>query len=49
MLNDAVVFLSTWWESVPASFAFLLMIPFAVAAIGLLGDAVRRRCRDHDF
>lgn len=44
MLHDAWVFWSAWWATVPASFAFLLALPFGVAALGLLGAAVRRRC-----
>jgi hypothetical protein len=32
-----------WWSTVPTEFAFLLALPFAVGAIGLFGDAWRRR------
>jgi len=45
MLDDALASWSAWWDTVPPHFAFLLALPFAVAAAGLLGDAVRRRCR----
>lgn len=45
MLDAALVSWSAWWDTVTPSFAFLLALPFAVAAAGLLGDAVRRRRR----
>jgi hypothetical protein len=45
MLDAALASWSAWWDTVTPSFAFLLALPFAVAAAGLLGDAVRRRCR----
>lgn len=45
MSEAALVSWSAWWDSVPPDFAFLLALPFAVAALGLLGDAVRRRVR----
>lgn len=45
MLNAALASWSAWWDTVTPSFAFLLALPFAVAAASLLGDAVRRRCR----
>ena len=45
MLDAALASWSVWWDTVPPSFAFLLALPFVVAAAGLLGDAVRRRCR----
>jgi hypothetical protein len=32
-----------WWSTLPPEFAFLLVLPFAVGAIGLIGDAWRRR------
>jgi hypothetical protein len=34
-----------WWETVTPEFAFLLALPFAVAAVGLAADCVRRRRR----
>lgn len=43
MFDEALAFLSAWWVTVPASFAFLLALPFAVAAAGLLAETVRRR------
>ena len=33
-----------WWPAVPPAFAFLQALPFAVAALGLVADCVRRRC-----
>jgi membrane protein required for beta-lactamase induction len=39
--NDIVA----WWATVPPDFAFLLMLPFAVAALGIGADAWRRRRR----
>ncbi|WP_158219869.1 hypothetical protein [Ideonella sp. A 288] len=45
MLDAALSSWSAWWDTVSPSVAFLLALPFAVAAAGLLGDAVRRRCR----
>lgn len=47
MFDETLASLSAWWVTVPASFAFLLALPFAVAAAGLLGDTIRRRCRRH--
>jgi hypothetical protein len=32
-----------WWAGVSPEFAFLLALPFAVAALGLLSEAVRTR------
>ena len=34
---------SAWWQTVTPEFAFLLALPFAVAAAGFVGDRVRRR------
>jgi len=45
MLDAALASWSTWWDTVTPSFAFLLALPFALAAASLLGGAVRRRCR----
>lgn len=33
-----------WLHTLDASFAFLLALPFMVAAAAFLGDWVRRRC-----
>ena len=33
-----------WWQKVTPEFAFLLDLPFGVAALALLGEHVRRRC-----
>ncbi len=44
MFDAALTAWSTWWATVPPSFAFLLALPFAVAAAALLGDAIRRAC-----
>lgn len=44
MLDAAFASWSDWWSGVPPTFAFLLALSFAVAAAGLLADAVRR-CR----
>ena len=43
MLNAALMSWSDWWHGVPPTFAFLLALPFAVAAVGLLAHALRRR------
>lgn len=32
-----------WWASVPPYFAFLLGLPFAIAAIVFLVDAIRKQ------
>ncbi|SIR48280.1 hypothetical protein SAMN05421829_1178 [Aromatoleum tolulyticum] len=32
-----------WFETLPASFAFLLALPFVIAFVSLLKDAVERR------
>lgn len=32
-----------WFEALPASFAFLLALPFVIAFVSLLKDAVERR------
>jgi hypothetical protein len=34
-----------WLGTLPADFAFLLALPFAVAAVGLLADRPRRKDR----
>ncbi len=34
---------TAWWDTVPPEFAFLLGLPFAIAALALFGNAVRRR------
>ena len=34
---------TAWWDTVPPEFAFLLALPFAVAAVGLAADCVRGR------
>lgn len=36
---------SEWWATVPPEFAFLLALPFVVAAIGLGADTIRGRKR----
>lgn len=33
-----------WFEALPASFAFLLALPFVIAFVVLLKDAIERRC-----
>ena len=45
MFDAARASWSAWWDTVPPSFAFLLALPFGVAALGLIGDAARRRRR----
>lgn len=35
-----------WWDALPATWAFLLLLPFAVAAIGLAESWIRRRGAD---
>ena len=39
--NDIVA----WWVPVPPDFAFLLALPFVVAALGISADVWRRRRR----
>ncbi len=34
---------AAWWASVSPEFAFLLALPFVVAALGLVADRLRRR------
>lgn len=34
-----------WWEALSRPAAFFFLIPFAVAATGLLAHLLRRRCR----
>jgi hypothetical protein len=34
-----------WWAALPPEYAFLLGLPFFVAAVGLCGDAWQRRGR----
>ena len=43
MLKDFWLDLIAWWATVTPEFAFLLALPFGVAAIGLAGEAWRRR------
>lgn len=33
-----------WWSGLPSEFAFLLALPFCVAAAALFADFVRRHC-----
>lgn len=42
MLNAALMSWSDWWQGVPPTFAFLLALPFAVAAAGLLAEGLRK-------
>ncbi len=30
-----------WWSTVPPEFAFLLVLPFVIALLGLLAEGVR--------
>lgn len=46
MLDAALASWTAWWETVSPTFVFLLALPFAVGAAGLIGDAVRRRWRN---
>lgn len=41
MWNTWVMQWTDWWASVPPYFAFLLGLPFAIAAIVFLVDAIR--------
>lgn len=43
MLEELRTGLATWWSTLTPEFAFLLVLPFVVGALGLLGDWVRRR------
>jgi len=38
MPHDTWNDLTSWWATVPPEFAFLLALPFAVAALGLWAD-----------
>lgn len=38
MLAGFLLECAAWWRTVPPAFAFLLALPFAVAAVGLLGE-----------
>lgn len=42
MLHDLWLDMVAWWDSVPPEFAFLLALPFGVAAIGLAAGRQRR-------
>lgn len=42
MLQDLWLDMAAWWDSVPPEFAFLLALPFAVAAIGLMAGRGQR-------
>ena len=46
MIDVVLAAWSTWWDSTPADFVFLQVLPFAVAALALAGHALRRRCRE---
>jgi hypothetical protein len=35
----------SWWAAVPAEFAFLLLLPFAVALAALAGECWRKKKR----
>lgn len=43
MLDAALASWSAWWDTVTPSFALLLVLPFVVAVVALIGGAVRRR------
>ena len=45
MLENFWIDWAAWWTTVTPEFAFLLGLPFAVAAIGLLGEVVRSHRR----
>ncbi len=45
MLDAAIASWSAWWDTVPPEFAFLLALPWGVAALGLAADASSRRRR----
>ena len=40
--------LVSWWHTVPPDFAFLLALPFFVAAVSFIPDAWRALCRGKD-
>ena len=42
MLKNLWVDWAAWWETVTPEFAFLLALPFVVAAVGLASDWVRQ-------
>ena len=46
MFDEALVSWSAWWDTVPTGYAFLLVLAFVVAAVGLLRDGGRRHT-DH--
>ncbi len=43
MIEDFWVGSVAWWHTVTPEFAFLLALPFAVAAAGLAATGLRRR------
>lgn len=43
MIIDWIVALAGWWSSLSPAATFLFLIPFAVAAAGLLAEAAKRR------
>lgn len=46
MLQDLLSDCAAWWSTVPPEFAFLLALPFGLAAVTLSVDAWRAR-REH--
>ena len=42
MLEAFILDCMAWWETVPPAFAFLMALPFLVAAVALLADHDRR-------
>lgn len=42
MLDDFWHSWAAWWATLTPAFAFLLALPFVVAAVGLAADCVRR-------
>jgi hypothetical protein len=40
--------LAAWWSTVSPEFAFLLALPFMVAALGIAADCIRRHRRGRD-
>lgn len=45
MLDATLASWSAWWDSVPAGFGFLLALPFVVATLALMTDALSRSRR----
>jgi hypothetical protein len=43
MLQDWIEEWAAWWETVSPEFAFLLALPFVIAAASVIGECCRRK------